>query len=78
MRLYLTNDEKEKIRKLGVLKVNQVAHFLEVCPRTIQRFIQKGFLKANIFKFYKKRTLLIDAEEFIKFVENSKTMISKI
>ncbi|MDW8114715.1 MAG: hypothetical protein RMJ34_07290 [candidate division WOR-3 bacterium] len=28
------------MKKLGILKTSQVAYFLEVCPRTIQRFIK--------------------------------------
>ncbi|MCX7837803.1 MAG: helix-turn-helix domain-containing protein [candidate division WOR-3 bacterium] len=72
MKFYLTNEEKEKIRKLGILKTSQVAYFLGVSQKTIQRLIKEGYLKAAIFK----KTFLVDAEELIRFVDSFKNMMS--
>jgi len=58
------------------LKVSQVAYFLGVSPKTIQRFIREKKIKASLFKFYKKKTFLIDAQEVIKFVDSLKNNLS--
>ncbi|MEO0130725.1 MAG: helix-turn-helix domain-containing protein [candidate division WOR-3 bacterium] len=76
MKLYLTKEEKDKIKNLGFLKVSQVAYFLGVSPRTIQRLIREKKIKASVFRFYKKKTFIIDAKEVIRFIDNFKNMLS--
>ncbi|MEO0097882.1 MAG: helix-turn-helix domain-containing protein [candidate division WOR-3 bacterium] len=69
MKLYLTKEEKDKIKNLGLLKVSQVAYFLDVNRQTVINWIKKGALKANYLKFYNRKTYLIKAEELIRFIK---------
>ncbi len=69
MKFYLTDEEKRKIKNLGILKTSQAAYFLNVDRKTIIRLIKKGLLKAKRSKTYKKGMFLIKGDNLIKFVE---------